>query len=76
MLRLSRIFANTAALSALVVGVLSVFAVVHVPAIAAALRLVPLTTNQWLLVGTLAVIPAVVGQGIKSAALARKERGQ
>ena len=59
--------ANRAALGALVVGALSLLAVVQIPALAHLLRLVPLGAAEWLLVFGLALVPAIVGQAIKFA---------
>lgn len=62
-----RAVANRAALAALVVGVLSMLAVVEIPALARLLRLVPLDATDWMVIGGLALIPAVVGQTVKAA---------
>ena len=59
--------ANRAAFGALVIGALSVLAVVQIPAFAHLLRLVPLRATDWLLVCGLALVPAIVGQTIKLA---------
>ena len=40
---------------------------VQIPALARLLHLVPLNAGDWLLVGGLALIPAVVGQALKVA---------
>jgi Ca2+-transporting ATPase len=62
-----RAVANRAALAALGVGVLSMFVAVQIPALARLLHLVPLGGGDWLLVGGLALVPAVVGQALKVA---------
>ena len=59
--------ANKAALAALLVGGLSIVIVVQVPVFARLLRLVPLDAIGWGLVCGLALIPAVVGQAVKTA---------
>ena len=64
-LRWRRVVANRAALAALAIGALTVLAVVQVPAFAHLLHLVPLSAADWLLVGSLALVPAIVGQAIK-----------
>jgi magnesium-transporting ATPase (P-type) len=61
----NRAVANRAALIALAVGALSLFAVIQIPAMAQLLRLVPLSTADWALVLALALVPAVVGQTVK-----------
>ena len=61
-----RAVANRAALIALAVGVVSMLAVVQIPALARLLQLTPLHAADWLLVTVLALIPAVVGQVVKS----------
>jgi len=60
-----RAVANRAALIALAVGALSLFAVIQIPAMAQLLRLVPLSAADWALVLALALVPAVVGQTVK-----------
>jgi Ca2+-transporting ATPase len=61
-----RAIANKAALAALVAGGLSVFSVVEIPALARLLHLVPLQRTDWFLVCGLSLVPAVVGQIVKS----------
>jgi len=68
-----RAVANRAALAALGVGALSMFVAVQIPALAQLLHLVPLGVDDWLVVGGLALVPAVVGQALKVAR--RWERG-
>ena len=63
----ARALANKAALAALVVGALSVVAVVQIPAVATLLQLAPLTRSDWMLVVGLALLPAVAGQALKVA---------
>jgi Ca2+-transporting ATPase len=70
-----RAVANRAALAALVTGALSILAVVQIPALAHLLRLVPLTAGDWLVIGGLALIPAVVGQTAKAARQWRSATG-
>jgi len=60
-----RAVANRAALAALVVGAFSMFVAVQIPGLAHLLHLVPLGIGDWLLVGGLALVPAVVGQALK-----------
>jgi Ca2+-transporting ATPase len=60
-----RAIANRAALVALVIGALSLFAVIQIPVLAQLLRLVPLAAGDWVLVLGLALVPAVVGQTVK-----------
>ena len=60
-----RAVANRAALAALGVGALSMVVAVQIPALAHLLHLVPLGIGDWLLVGGLALVPAVVGQALK-----------
>jgi Ca2+-transporting ATPase len=60
-----RAVANRAALAALGVGALSIIVAVQIPALAHLLHLVPLDAGDWLLVGGLALVPAVVGQALK-----------
>ena len=60
-----RAVANRAALAALIAGAASVFAVIQIPWLARLLRLAPLQTGDWLLVGVLSLVPAVVGQAVK-----------
>ena len=67
-----RAVANRAALAALGVGALSMFVAVQIPALAHLLHLVPLSVGDWLLVGGLALVPAVVGQALK---VARRRKG-
>ncbi|HET9193909.1 MAG TPA: HAD-IC family P-type ATPase [Vicinamibacterales bacterium] len=62
-----RAIANRAALAALVIGALSLVAVIQLPALAQLLRLVPLSAADWALVLGLALVPAVVGQTVKVA---------
>jgi Ca2+-transporting ATPase len=62
-----RAVANRAALAALGAGALSLFVAVQIPALAHLLHLVPLGAGDWLLVGGLALVPAVVGQALKVA---------
>ncbi len=61
----ARALANKAALAALVIGALSIVAVVQVPVVATLLQLAPLTAGDWMLVAGLALLPAVVGQALK-----------
>jgi P-type Ca2+ transporter type 2C len=62
-----RAVANRAALAALGVGALSMFVAVQIPALAHLLHLVPLAIGDWVLVGGLALVPAVAGQALKVA---------
>ena len=57
-----RVTANRTALAALVIGALSLLAVVQIPAVAQLLRLVPLSTGDWTIIVGLAAVPAVGGQ--------------
>ena len=60
-----RAVANRAALAALGVGALSIIVAVQIPALGHLLHLVPLGIGDWLLVGGLALVPAVIGQALK-----------
>ena len=71
-----RAVANRAALVALCVGALSVLAVVQIPAAAHLLRLVPLTMTDWIVVTALALVPAVVGQAMKTIRQWRRRDGE
>jgi Ca2+-transporting ATPase len=70
-----RAVANRAALGALVAGALSLLAVVHVPALARLLHLVPLSPREWAVVCGLALVPAVAGQALKVARRWQRQTG-
>ena len=70
-----RVVANRAALGALAVGALSMFAAVQIPAMGAFLHLVPLDGADWALVSGLALVPAVVGQALKASRRWRRFTG-
>ena len=70
-----RAVANRVALAALVASVLSVFAVIQIPALARLLHLVPLHGSDWLLVCALSLVPAIVGQAVKIAYQWRRGNG-
>ncbi len=70
-----RAVANRAALAALVIGALSLFAVIQMPALAQLLRLAPLSAGDWALVLGLALVPAVVGQTVKLARVWTRSNG-
>ena len=70
-----RAVANRAALAALAVGALSMFVAVQIPALAHLLHLVPLSVGDWLLVGGLSLVPAVVGQALKVARRRQRAKG-
>jgi Ca2+-transporting ATPase len=74
-LRWRRVIANRAALIALALGVLSLLAVIQIPAMAHLLRLVPLSPVDWALVCGLALVPAVVGQAVKATRSRRRATG-
>ena len=54
--------ANRSAIGAVALSVLLLLVAVYVPPLAAALRVTPLTTQEWLVVGVCSAIPAVFGQ--------------
>jgi len=70
-----RAVANRAALAALAASLLSLFVVIQVPALARLLHLVPLHGSDWLLVGALSLVPAIVGQAVKIADQWRRGTG-
>ena len=70
-----RAVANRAALAAVCIGALSVVAVIQIPPLARLLQLVPLSGTDWMFVGGLALLPALVGQTGKAIRLRRPRTG-
>jgi Ca2+-transporting ATPase len=54
--------ANRFAIGAVAISILLLLVAVYVPPLAAALRVTPLTSQEWLVVGACSAIPAVFGQ--------------
>jgi Ca2+-transporting ATPase len=67
-LRLWRILANPYALAGVGVSVALQIAAALVPPLAALLRLTPLSTIDWMVIVSCALVPAVIGQAVKALA--------